>query len=163
MTALRLLSAVLTGLAMIATACSAPAGGSAPDCFRSMGSVLLPDREQVLSSISHGEAGREIAEAVMTGDRDRAVRLVQADPGLLSAHVPKVEYPDFAPDGQFGDLLTFAVARCDVEMIDALLAAGLPPDGHHAGEDRRKRQGHHGRGSTSGQKGEEAGGRADRP
>jgi hypothetical protein len=55
--------------------------------------------------------------------------LAQRDPALLSTHVPPARYPDFRPDGQSGDLLSIAVARCDTAMLDALLAAGASPDG----------------------------------
>lgn len=122
-------SAAILGLAMILAV--QPSATSA--CFEDMGSVMLPDRHRVLGAISHGETGRAIAEAVLDGDAATVRRLAAADPEALNAHVPPVEYPDFAPDGEFGDLLVFAVGRCDRAMLHTLLELGLSPDGAISG------------------------------
>ncbi len=90
---------------------------------------MLPDPAKVRQSVNHAGAGRALVDAVFEGDVDAARRMLAADPALRDTHVPPVRYPDFAPDGQFGDLLTFAVARGDRAMLDALLAAGVAPDG----------------------------------
>lgn len=119
------IAALLLGLAMTSVS---PAPHT-PDCFADMGPVMLPERHRVLGAVSHGETGRAMAQAVLDGDIDTVRRLAAADPQALEAHVPPAEYPDFTPDGQFGDLLVLSVARCDRPMLNALLAAGLSPDG----------------------------------
>lgn len=90
---------------------------------------MLPDPVKVRQAINHGGSGQELAGAVFDGDVDTVRRMLAADPALSDTHVPPVRYPNFAPDGQFGDLLTFAVARGDGAMLDALLDAGVAPDG----------------------------------
>lgn len=91
--------------------------------------VMLPDPAKVRPALNHRGSGQALADAVFAGDVDTASRMLAADPALRDTHVPPVKYPDFAPDGQFGDLLTFAVARGDAAMLDALLDAGVSPDG----------------------------------
>lgn len=88
-----------------------------------------PEETLVLKAINHGQSGRDLAAAIFAGDQAAVRRLLSADSALRTTHVPPVAYPDFAPDGQYGDLLTFAVARCDPAMIDVLLALGVPADG----------------------------------
>ncbi|MGL5837619.1 MAG: ankyrin repeat domain-containing protein [Sphingorhabdus sp.] len=103
-------------------------------CFTARPSIILPDQRLALAHINTGSAGRELAEAVFAGNVDAVRRLIAADPRLLSSSVkfdPKMQSP---PPGQYGDLLTFAVARCDMDMVAALLAAGMPPDGVQKGE-----------------------------
>lgn len=90
---------------------------------------MLPDERKVLTAITHGQAGRDLAAAVFAGDQATVRQMLAADPQLRTAHVPPATYPDSAPDGQFGDLLTFAVARCDTGMVDLLLQLGVPADG----------------------------------
>lgn len=109
---------------MTIAACSPDASS----CFSS-DFVSLPKREAVLAHVTNGEAGRDIAAAVLDGEDEAVRRLAGADPGLLQTHVPPVEYPNSTPDGQYGDLLTFAVSRCDAEMVNTLLELGLSPNG----------------------------------
>lgn len=97
-------------------------------CFDE-GRVTLPDEQLVLEAVNNGQSGRDIAAAVFAGDIDAVARFARGDPRLLDTHVPPRAYPEFRPDGQFGDLLTFAVARCDRQMVDALLALGAPVNG----------------------------------
>lgn len=90
---------------------------------------MLPDPAKVRQAVNHGAAGQALAAAVFEGDADTVRRTLVADPALRDTQVPPVTYPDFAPDGQFGDLLTFAVARDDPAMVGVLLDAGIPADG----------------------------------
>ncbi|MDR6787171.1 hypothetical protein J2Y58_000509 [Sphingomonas sp. BE138] len=87
------------------------------------------DERLILKAVTNGQAGRDIVAAVFAGDAAKVRALAQRDPALLTTHVPPARYPDFRPDGQWGDLLSIAVARCDATMLDALLAAGAAPDG----------------------------------
>lgn len=89
----------------------------------------LPDRQKVLAHVTHGEGGRAMAAAVMEGDLARVRVLAESRPDLLRAHVPPAVYPDFAPEGQFGDLLTLAVGAGDDAMLAALLDLGVPANG----------------------------------
>jgi hypothetical protein len=103
-------------------------------CFAHRPSLLLPDRQLSLSHISGGNAARALAEAVWDGEVDKAEAMLRADPRLISASVQfdiKMQAP---PPGQYGDLLTFAVARCDLAMIEMLLANGMPAGGIQKGE-----------------------------
>lgn len=87
------------------------------------------DERLILKAVTNGQSGRDITAAVFAGDVARVRALAQADPAVLTTHVPPARYPDFRPDGQAGDLLSFAVARCDPAMRDALLQLGAKPDG----------------------------------
>jgi hypothetical protein len=101
---------------------------AASACFNEA-RVTLPDERLVLQAVNNGQSGRDIAAAVFEGDVETVRRLARGDPLLLDTHVPPKVYPEFRPDGQFGDLLTFAVARCDPRMVDALLYLGVPANG----------------------------------
>jgi hypothetical protein len=103
-------------------------------CFTIRPSVVLPDQRLALAHLSSGAAGRALADAVFAGDADAVRQAIAADPKLLSAEVgfdPKMQS---APPGQYGDLLTFAVANCDADMVRTLLDLGMPPDGVQKGE-----------------------------
>jgi uncharacterized protein len=91
--------------------------------------MMKLDERLVLQAVTNGQSGRDIAAAVFAGDVAAVRRLAGGDARLLTTHVPPARYPDFRPDGQAGDLLTIAVARCDGAMLDALLALGAAPDG----------------------------------
>lgn len=91
--------------------------------------MQLPDQRLVLKAVTNGQAGRDLAAAIFEGDGAAVRTLLTNDPALRSTHVPPVSYPDFAPDGQYGDLLTFAVGRCDRAMVDTLLDLGVPAEG----------------------------------
>jgi hypothetical protein len=111
--------------------CSVNAGGT---CF-SKRSVIIPDRTLSLANVTNGQSGRELAEAVLDGRHDDALTMLARDPRLATTQVTWDKGRSTErPKGQYGDLLTFAVARCDVTLIDALLAAGLPVDGAQVGE-----------------------------
>lgn len=100
-----------------------------PSCYTKRASVALPDRTRVLPHLSNGAAGRGLAEAVFDGRVEDARAMLARDPRLISTAViddPKVPQP---PAGQYGDLLTFAVARCDADAVAMLFASGMPKDG----------------------------------
>lgn len=120
---------LLAGLALGASTqgCSMP-----PKCFSKRPGYTFPTPERVRPNLSHGEAGRRLYDAVMDGDRERAVSMLRADPALAALSVQYDRRGD-RPDGQDGDLLTFAVTNCDDAMLAALLEAGVPPDGADRG------------------------------
>lgn len=103
-------------------------------CFTARPSVVIPDQRLALAHLSNGTAGREIANAVFAGDVDAVGRAVSADEKLLWTEVGVDRKMQSAPAGQYGDLLTFAVANCDANMVRTLLDFGMPPDGVQKGE-----------------------------
>jgi len=115
---------------------AAPTGGcmaAEPSCYTKRASVVLPDRTRVLAHLSNGAAGRALAEAILEGRVEDARVMLARDPRLISTAVvddPKVPQP---PAGRYGDLLTFAVARCDADAVTMLFAAGMPKDGMKPG------------------------------
>lgn len=120
--------ALLAALACVlpATACSRPAPAAAQGC---KGSGMTIDERLILKAVTNGQSGRDIMAAVFAGDVAKVRALATKDARLLTTHVPPARYPDFRPDGQSGDLLSVAIARCDTTMVDALLALGAAPDG----------------------------------
>lgn len=98
-------------------------------CFTKRPSTVLPDRAKVLVNISNGGSGRLLAEAVLDGKIDVAAAMLARDPRLIQTVVTHDPRMDAAPTGQAGDLLTLAVSRCDIDMIDMLLKAGMPANG----------------------------------
>lgn len=125
------LSAAILAVAGLLGGCAAsqPAGA----CFREK-RVVLPDPARVRPHLNTGAAGQALYDAVVEGDDEGARALLRADPSLAATAVPPVAYPDSTPDGQYGDLLTFAVASCDPGMVATLLGAGLSPDGALPGQ-----------------------------
>lgn len=98
-----------------------------PPCF-SRSQPVLPTAEKVRPFLNNGESGKRIYDAVVSGDIDEVGRLVREDPQLLSTH--RVLGPnERASNGNTGGLLTFAAARCDLQMVGALLELGIDPDG----------------------------------
>lgn len=110
----------------------APIGGcmaAAPSCYTKRAAVVLPDRTRVLAHLNNGAAGRALAEAILDGRVADAEAMLARDPRLIATAVtddPKVPQP---PTGQYGDLLTFAVSRCNADAVTMLFAAGMPKDG----------------------------------
>jgi hypothetical protein len=102
-------------------------------CFTKRPGVVLPDRAKVLANVSNGGSGRLVAEAVLDGKVDEAAAMLARDPRLSQAVVTHDPRMDAAPTGQAGDLLTLAVSRCDMDMIDMLLKAGMPANGVKVG------------------------------
>ncbi len=106
---------------------------AAPSCYTKRASVVLPDRTRVLAHLTNGASGRALAEAIFDGRVEDAHAMLARDPRLITTAVvddPKVPQP---PAGQYGDLLTFAVARCDADAVTMLFAAGMPRDGAKPG------------------------------
>jgi hypothetical protein len=104
-------------------------------CFSARPTVVLPDKAKVLANATNGSAGRDLIDALYARDADAVVVKLAVDARLTTT---KVVYDTarmrYAPDGQYGDLLTLAVAQCDATMLAALLSAGLPADGEQRGE-----------------------------
>ncbi|MFA6118014.1 MAG: hypothetical protein WC729_28775 [Sphingomonas sp.] len=115
----------------------APTGGCsmAADkaCFSKRSSVVLPDRTRVLANVTNGASGRTLAEAVLDGRTGEARAMLARDPRLIGTVVTHDPRMSSAPDGQYGDLLTLAVSRCDPDGIAMLLAAGMPANGVRPG------------------------------
>jgi hypothetical protein len=103
-------------------------------CFTTRPSVVLPDQRLALAHLSTGAAGRETVDAIYAGDAKALRRVISADPRLLSTQVALDTKIQSAPAGQYGDLLTFAVANCDIDILRTLLDLGMPPDGIQRGE-----------------------------
>ncbi len=115
--------AALAALSMSGCSMAKPA-----PCF-STRQVVLPDPQRVLPRLSGGQAARDLVAAIWAGDREEVRQRLRADPRLASVRVVPDARLDSQPDGQYGDLLTFAVARCDKAMVETLLDTGVPPDG----------------------------------
>jgi ankyrin repeat protein len=103
-------------------------------CFTTRPSVVRPDPRLALANLNTGAAGRAVADAIFAGDIDAVRRLISADPKLLTTEVSFDKNMQAAPAGQYGDLLSFAVAHCDAAMVVALLELGMPADGVQKGE-----------------------------
>lgn len=104
------------------------ASAEALDCNGPVTTMKLHE-DLVLKAATNGQSGRDMIAAVFAGDVATVRALAERAPVLLTTHVPPARYPDFRPDGQWGDLLSIAVARCDTAMLEALLTAGAVPDG----------------------------------
>ena len=115
--------AALVGLAL--GSCAPVSAGSA--CFQ-RSKPVLPTPDKVRAHLSNGEEGRRIHDAVIDGDIAAVETLVRANPRLLATHrvLADGERPS---NGNVGGLLTFAIARCDAQMVGALLELGADPDG----------------------------------
>jgi hypothetical protein len=124
------LSLLIAAIAL--SGCASMASNSS--CFSHRPSLVLPDRQLALAHLSGGDTARALAEAVWDGEIDRAAQMLRNDPRLLNVQVqfdPRMQSP---PPGQYGDLLAFAVAQCDREMVHMLLASGIPANGVQKGE-----------------------------
>lgn len=96
--------------------------------------VVLPDRELVLSHVDNGQGGKEIADAVLSGRADDVTALATKDKRLLMTQVGfDPARSTERPQGQYGDLLTLAVSRCDLAMMQHLLDLGVPVNGVQIG------------------------------
>ncbi len=98
-------------------------------CFSKRSSVVLPDRTRVLANVTNGASGRTLAEAILDGRIEEARAMLARDPRLIGTVVTHDPRMSSAPDGQYGDLLTLAVSRCDRDGIAMLLGAGMPANG----------------------------------
>ncbi len=108
--------------------------GASGNCYTKR-RVIIPDASLVRTNISHGQSGRDIADAIITGDNARALAILQADPKVALAQVTfDPARSTERPQGQYGDMLSLAVSRCDLSLVGELLSAGLSPDGVQKGE-----------------------------
>lgn len=82
----------------------------------------LPRREATLADPKLGQSGRELATALFDRDLDRADTLLSADPALAHAKV-----------GKDHDMLTVALATCELRAVDLLLRHGAPRNGNGIG------------------------------
>jgi hypothetical protein len=98
-------------------------------CF-TLRDVVVPRSELVLPNVSNGQAGRDIAAAVFDGKIDDVTAMIKRDNRLLTTTTgyDKTKNSE-RPTGQYGDLLTFAVSRCDLAMEKQLLDLGMPVNG----------------------------------
>jgi hypothetical protein len=103
-------------------------------CFQKRPAVVRPDPQKVYPNLSTGAAGVALVEAIFAGKIDAARAQLAQDRRLIETEVrfdPKMQS---APTGQYGDLLTFAVAACNSEMLQMLLESGAAPDGVQRGQ-----------------------------
>ncbi len=131
--AIAIAAALLLGLA--ACAGSGAERVARPACFSARPTVVVPDRAKIMPHLTNGAAGRDLIDALYRGDAAQVTEMLARDPRLATTEVGNGNAPAGAerPVGQYGDLLTLAVAQCDAAMLRALLAAGLPPDGVQRG------------------------------
>jgi ankyrin repeat protein len=102
-------------------------------CFTQR-TVVIPDRELVLANVNNGQAGRDIAAAVFDGKIEDVTTMIKRDNRLFTTEAiyDKAKASE-RPDGQYGDLLTFAISRCDLAMEQHLLDLGMPVNGTQIG------------------------------
>jgi hypothetical protein len=103
-------------------------------CFTER-TVVIPDRELVLANVNNGQAGRDLAAAVFDGKIDDVMAMIKRDSRLFTTEAvyDKNKFSE-RPKGQYGDLLTFAVSRCDLAMEKHLLDLGMPVNGVKVGD-----------------------------
>ncbi|WP_404335012.1 ankyrin repeat domain-containing protein [Sphingomonas sp. MMS12-HWE2-04] len=99
-------------LALMASACH----DARADCFAP--DTQLPARRETLADPGLGASGRELAEALYDLDLAAAKALLARDPRLASL-----------PIGAHHEMLTLALATCEPQALDLVLAAGADPDG----------------------------------
>jgi hypothetical protein len=121
------LSALALGV-VLAMSQTATANAS---CFR-QSNVRLPSLETVASTLTNGAAGQQIYRAVAAGDMVAVQSLVSANPALLTTRsvLPAGQRPS---NGNVADLLTAAIAACDLSMLQTLLDLGADPNGAYPG------------------------------
>jgi hypothetical protein len=123
-----------SALAFVAATLGSCGMSADKSCFTKR-TIILPDQAKAATHATTGQAGREIVTALFEGRTDDALAMLQGDPKLAQTQIgfdPKRTTE--RPQGQYGDLLTIAVARCDLGQLQALLDAGLPPDGAQTGQ-----------------------------
>jgi hypothetical protein len=103
-------------------------------CFTQK-TVVIPDSELVLANVSNGQAGRDIAAAVFDGKIDDVSAMIKRDNRLFTTQAiyDKSKFSE-RPQGQYGDLLSFAISRCDLAMEKHLLDLGMPVNGTQIGD-----------------------------
>lgn len=108
--------------------------GYGDGCYTTRPSVVRPDPRLVLANLTTGASGQNVTEAIFAGDHARVRSMIQADAKLLTTQVVFDTKMQSTPSGQYGDLLAFAVSRCDIDMVQLLLELGMPADGVQRGE-----------------------------
>ena len=98
-------------------------------CFQKYSNFTRPNPKSVEPRLTNGTSGRNIYNAVMAGDRDAVAHMIATDPRLLATKVEARDYTEGPKDGEYGDLLAFAIANCDLEMAQTLIDGGMSPDG----------------------------------
>ena len=102
-------------------------------CF-TLRDVVVPRPELVLPNVSNGQAGRDLAAAIFEGKIDAVTAMIKRDSRLLTTTTGYDKSKNSErPTGQYGDLLTFAVSRCDLAMEKHLLDLGMPVNGADIG------------------------------
>lgn len=99
------------------------------NCFQKYPDFTRPLPESVIPRLTNGASGRNIYDAVMAGNRDAVAQMIETDPRLLTTKVEPRPYPQGPNDGEYGDLLAFAIANCDLEMVQTLIDGGMSADG----------------------------------
>lgn len=123
----RMMKILASGVALLmSTACTSQQQCMAPG-------AAVPDRAKVMANLTGGQTGRDAMAAVFAGDVEAVRRLIAADGRVLDTKVTVPADFDSRPDGQWGDLLTIAVSRCDEPMVRALLDLDASPNGADAG------------------------------
>ncbi|MEM9795371.1 MAG: hypothetical protein AAF919_02715 [Pseudomonadota bacterium] len=118
-------SALASALVALLGAASVTAVQAA--CF-STSRPILPSEHQISPTLTNGERGLALVQAVQSGRFDVLEALVRAEPDLLSTRtvLPEGTRP-YA--GNMADLLTIAIASCNPNMLGALLELGADPNG----------------------------------
>ncbi|MEX3014932.1 ankyrin repeat domain-containing protein [Gymnodinialimonas hymeniacidonis] len=121
------LSALAVGLAVTV---SHTASANA-QCFR-QSDVRLPTFESVSPNLTGGQSGEAMYQAVSQGDIAGVQSLLATNTALLEVRtgLPEGTRPY---NGNSADLLTAAIAACDLPMLQALLAFGANPNGEITG------------------------------
>ena len=92
-------------------------------------SRVAPLRAQVIEPVlTNGAPGLEVFRAALAGDTQAVAALIGGDPALLTTRtvLPEGDRPS---NGNTADLLTAAVAACDLAMVETLLDLGADPNG----------------------------------
>jgi Ankyrin repeats (3 copies) len=107
---------------------------SGSGCFTKR-DVILPDPAKAVQHATNGQAGRDIVSSILDGRTEDALLALRDDPKLAHTQIGyDPQRSTERPQGQYGDLLTLAVSRCDLAQLNALLDGGLPVDGAQRGE-----------------------------
>lgn len=111
----RLLPAIASSILTMGCAPAAPA-----ECFAP--GTELPDRATALAAPGVGESARALIDALFAGDAGEVKSLLARDPALARQRL-----------GGGADVLSLAVASCDHQVMDAVIAADAPLDGDGRG------------------------------
>jgi hypothetical protein len=88
----------------------------------------------ILPILTNGSSGRDLAEAVFECRAADVRRMIATDPRLMTTMVSQNSFANISvSEGRYGDLLTFAVASCDIQIVELLLNLGMPANGYQIG------------------------------